>query len=135
MRAHDRRDQSDATDPVTSAVDPMLESEFTHWLIDHAQWCGWHVTHFRPAMMRSGRWATALQGNAGFPDLVLVHDGIGGGVIFAELKVGKNKVSDKQQTWIDRLQAAGAEAHVWRPSDMWQISRRLKRLDVPKEEL
>jgi len=71
----------------------------------------------------------------GFPDLVLVHEGIGGGVIFAELKVGRNKLSDKQQTWIDRLQAAGAEAHVWRPSDMWQISRRLKRLDIPKEEL
>ena len=82
-----------------------------------------------------GQWATAIQGDGGLPDLGRVNEGSGGGGFFAAMKGSKNKLSDKQQTWIDRLQAAGAEAHVWRPSDMWQISRRLKRLDVPKENL
>lgn len=105
----------------------MTEADFITTVIDLAKLYGWHVTHFRPAQMRSGRWATALQGHTGFPDLVLVHDGIGGGVIFAELKVGRNKPSEAQLEWLSRLQQAGAETYVWRPEHLVDISRRLAR--------
>jgi len=112
----------------------MNEAQFTKLVIDLAAMYGWHVTHFRPAQMKSGKWATPLQGDAGFPDLVLVHDALGGGVIFAELKVGNNRLSAGQQQWIDRLQNAKAETYVWRPHDLDTINRRLQRRhNIPKE--
>jgi hypothetical protein len=46
---------------------------------------------------------------AGFPDLVLVRDG----VLWVELKVGGNTLSDAQAAWARALDLAGAEYHVW----------------------
>ena len=51
---------------------------------------------------------------AGFPDLVLVR---GQRVVFAELKSAKGRVRPAQRVWLDRLEAAGAETYLWRPSD------------------
>jgi hypothetical protein len=50
----------------------------------------------------------------GFPDLVLVA---GTRVLFRELKTQKGRIRPEQQTWIDRLAAAGADVAVWRPLD------------------
>ncbi|MDR4533224.1 VRR-NUC domain-containing protein [Glutamicibacter sp. PS] len=57
---------------------------------------------------------------AGFPDLVLVHPRRG--VIFAELKSERGRVSDAQQAWLEDLRAAGQVAYVWRPMD-WVTGR------------
>jgi hypothetical protein len=51
----------------------------------------------------------------GFPDLVIVGRG---GVLFRELKTAKGRLTDAQRTWLDRLSAAGADADVWRPTDL-----------------
>lgn len=51
----------------------------------------------------------------GFPDLVIV--GVRG-VLFRELKDEKKKPTIHQQQWIQALQAAGADAGLWRPSDL-----------------
>lgn len=48
----------------------------------------------------------------GFPDLVLARER----VVFAELKSERGKVQPEQSDWLERLRAAGAEAHLWRPS-------------------
>ena len=58
----------------------------------------------------------SFRSTPGFPDLVLVRDL----VIFAELKMPRGKVSPAQQQWRERLEAAGAEYYLWRPSD-WDV--------------
>jgi len=52
---------------------------------------------------------TPIQGDAGFPDLVLVR---GLDLWFVELKRKPNKIEPAQQTWLDLLGAAGAVAHI-----------------------
>ena len=62
----------------------MKEKDLQQQVISIARMYGWKVQHTRAVQMANGRWATPIQGEAGFPDLVLVksnHDGRGG-VIF-----------------------------------------------------
>ena len=104
-------------------VRAVTEAEFQDALIGAAQWTGWLVFHPRPAQ-RNGTWATHMNGNAGFPDLVLCHPERG--VVFAELKTERGKVTAGQQAWLCALSDAGQEAVVWRPDDWPTILRRLQ---------
>jgi len=54
----------------------------------------------------------------GYPDCCLAKPGR---LVFIELKSEKGKVSDKQQEWLDTLEAAGAEAYVFRPSQFDEL--------------
>jgi hypothetical protein len=101
------------------------ESEFQSAVIEAAHWHGWIVHHTRAVQLRPGVWATPLQGDSGFPDLVLAHPDRG--VIFAELKSARGRLSSEQDRWIRTLVACGAEAYVWRPTDMVTILNRLSR--------
>lgn len=100
----------------------LTEAEFTRQVIDLAHARGWLVMHQRPARTSKG-WRTAISGDIGFPDLVMVRDGR---LVFAELKVGKNKMSAAQERWIEQLQSVRSVAGVransvmaveWRPED------------------
>ena len=62
---------------------PETEDGFKGWVIDLAQARKWLVHHDLPSQRRNGRWSTLVEGNPGFPDLVLARRGQ---VIFAELK-------------------------------------------------
>ena len=68
----------------------------------------------------------------GFPDLVLVRDR----VVFAELKVGKGRLTTAQARWRDMLLGADAEWYVWRPEKhLDEIHRILRREeDRPKRQ-
>jgi len=85
---------------------------------------GWRVHHVRPGMTSRGRWITNVQGNVGFPDLVLAHERHG--VIFAELKTDTGRLTADQNAWLHTLTLAGEEAHVWRPSNTKLITKRLR---------
>jgi hypothetical protein len=61
----------------------------------------------------------------GFPDLVICGPG---GVIFAELKTEKGKVSKAQDEWLSALSVASMLAVVWRPSDWVDVYFALYRL-------
>lgn len=61
----------------------------------------------------------------GFPDLVIVGRG---GVIFAELKSAKGKVTFAQQDWLTRLAKAGQRTYLWRPEDFDEVQRVLNSL-------
>lgn len=50
----------------------------------------------------------------GFPDLVIV----GSRTIFRELKTMTGRVTKEQKLWLERLNASGQDAKVWRPSDL-----------------
>lgn len=91
----------------------MSEADWQDMVIEYAQWHRWHVAHFRPALTQHG-WRTPMQGDKGFPDLVLARDGA---VLFVELKREREKPDQYQIGW---LTAIGAKARVWRPRD-WPV--------------
>jgi hypothetical protein len=104
---------------------PLRETEegWQEVVIDLARLMGWRVAHFRPARTAQG-WRTPVAADgAGFPDLVLVRER----VIFVELKAQDGKVSPDQLVWLGALEIAGAEVHVWRPSDWEEVQRALSR--------
>lgn len=106
----------------------MNEADFQRAVIQAARTLGWMVAHFRPALTRSGRWATPVQGDgAGFPDLVLVDVRGAGGVLYRELKADAGRLSPGQRAWLDALAKAGADAAVWRPRDWPVIEATLRR--------
>jgi hypothetical protein len=96
---------------------PISEEEFLNQVIDLANLHGWRAAHFRPAKTNRG-WRTAMQGDKGFPDLVLLKDGK---LVVPELKVGRNKTTADQDEWLRRFRECGAIAEVWRPEDWERI--------------
>lgn len=99
----------------------IKEDQFLRAVVELARWAKWRVHHQRPAMTKRG-WRSAIQGDSGWPDLVLVR---GGEIIVAELKSEKGLLSGYQERWLSDLQDAGIEIHVWRPKDMDAIKARL----------
>jgi len=96
----------------------LTEADFQKQVIDLAHLLQYRVAHFRPAKTDRG-WRTPVSADgAGFPDLVLVGRGR---VIFAELKSDKGKLSEDQKAWVNALRSNGAQAYVWRPSDMDEV--------------
>ena len=102
----------------------MTEREFQGAVMDAAKWLGWRCFHPRTVQTSEGTHLTAFTGDAGFPDLVLVHKYRG--VIFAELKADRGRLSEQQREWRDQLITAGAEYYVWRPKDWDDIKTRLQ---------
>lgn len=115
---------------ATEYLQSASESDFKDTVIDLAHHYKWLVHHDRPARTSRG-WATAIQGDAGFPDLVLAKFGR---IIFAELKTETGGVTDEQQTWLDALANWHSECWVvvWRPSDMGLIRELLS--SIPGDE-
>lgn len=94
----------------------MLEAQFKNTVIEIAQRYDWLVHHDLPTMNRRGKWATHIQGNTGFPDLVLINKR--GVLVFAELKTDIGIVRKTQQVWLDRLDKSGVITQVWRPNQL-----------------
>ncbi|BCW94679.1 MAG: VRR-NUC domain-containing protein [Fimbriimonadales bacterium] len=91
------------------------ERDFQRTLLELARLRGWRAHHARPALDRRGRWLTPIQGDAGFPDLVLARSGR---ILFVELKREGRRPSPQQQAWLDTLaQCAGVEVYLWTPAD------------------
>lgn len=97
------------------------EEAFTNAVIDLARMAGWLVHHDR------GRMKAHIQGNAGFPDLVMVHPYRGirpflGRMIFAELKMPTKNLEADQYAWFRALSMAQPlDVEVWRPDDWDKI--------------
>lgn len=101
----------------------ISERDFQDRVIAEAQLRGWLCAHFRPARTATG-WRTAVQGDVGFVDTVLVRPPR---VIFAELKTEKGRTSPEQLTWLEGLKGCdGVETYLFRPSDSDLISRVLR---------
>lgn len=98
------------------AAPQMSEDALLRTVLDMARHMGVLTAHFRPAQSKTGRWLTAVQGDGkGFPDVTLCGPG---GVLFRELKAAKGSLSPEQKVWLEALTAAGADAGVWRPTDL-----------------
>ena len=81
-----------------------LEAEFEAAVVDLAHMFGWSVMAVRPAIRgNKGDWSTPWKYDGeGWPDLTLVNPERQA-IIFAELKMPPNKVTDRQAEWLDRL--------------------------------
>ena len=114
----------------------VTEDAFLRQVIELARLRHWLIHHCRPARTGKG-WATPIQGDAGFPDLVLVREGIhnSGGearLVFIELKAERGRTTSLQRDWLRPLQDCiifsqrvhwhrMPEVYLWRPSDWHQI--------------
>jgi len=58
------------------------------------------------------------------PDLILIGQR-GQGILFAELKTAKGKLSPIQEARISQLLTNGCEVHIWRPADEDKVVKRL----------
>lgn len=115
---------------LTPIAEDMLEEPFQKLIIDLAHTLGWLVHHARPAPTRRrdarGRekWVTPIQGDPGFPDLVLARRGR---VIIAELKRRGQSPTAKQRAWLEQLGLEkgipDVELYVWRPADWLNIGK------------
>jgi hypothetical protein len=83
----------------------MLEADFQRAVIDLIRWLG--LAYFHDNDSRRNR--------AGFPDLVIAGQG---GFMFRELKSEKGRLRPEQLDWLARLTQGGADAAIWRPSDL-----------------
>lgn len=100
------------------------ERAFQDAVIRYAKLRRFKVAHFRPGQMRNGNWVTPMQGDAGFPDLVLAKSGR---VIFAELKRVGGRLTKGQGEWIDTLSGGCVEVYVWTPDSWSEIEEVLGR--------
>lgn len=93
----------------------MSESELQDKIVRMAEVSGWIVHAERPARTTTG-WRTPIQGDAGFPDLILVNEHQ---VLFVECKSEKGKLTIEQEEWRRILRSAHVRNFVcvWRPSD------------------
>lgn len=95
------------------------ESQCQATIVDAARRGGWLCHAERTSTTAGGRWMTAIQGDVGWPDLVLVrhHE-----AVFLELKRRPGRVAPAQQTWLHALRAAGLRAGVvWVPEGVDQL--------------
>ena len=91
-------------------VRPLFRNEraFTDSIKRAARTFGWKCYHTFDSRRSS----------PGYPDLTLVRNGR---LIFAELKMPRGRLSDYQRGWINELQEAGQEIHVWKPENWDEI--------------
>lgn len=100
----------------------VSEKDFQQAITDYASFMQWTWVHQRPGLTQRGRWITAISGQTGFPDLVLVRER----VVFAEVKAERGRLSENQKLWRDALLEAGAEWYMWRPRDWEEIQKVLR---------
>jgi hypothetical protein len=100
----------------------LSERNFMAQVIDLAHYCGWRVAHFRPARMAHG-WRTPVGADgAGFPDLLMVREGV---QIVAELKTEDGRLSEEQGRWLDTFETV-CRCYSWRPSQWQEIEEALR---------
>ena len=93
----------------------LSEQDFMQQIIDLAHLYHWLVYHTHDSRRSA----------PGYPDLAFCHP-VHHQYFLAELKSATGRLSPAQQSWIDALQRAGIEVHVWRPSDFNAIVARLE---------
>lgn len=90
----------------------MTENDLLSGTLDLARLLGWRTIHVRPGRVAHG-WRTTVSGDGiGWPDVFAVR---GARVIAAELKTKRGRLTDEQAAWLEALETAGVETHIWRP--------------------
>lgn len=102
-----------------TATAQMNETQWQKWVLEYAALRGWSRQHSRKTAIyrKDGtvRHATAISGDAGYPDLTLARNGR---IVFFELKSETGQLSIEQQDWLSSLSGEPV-GHVcdWRGRD------------------
>ena len=104
-----------------NAPEKILQDKVIHL----AKMNGFMVQHSRPVKQADGRWLTAIQGDAGFPDLVLAD--AQRGVLFIELKSDTGRLTAGQVAWQRNIKPH-CEYWLVRDADLPMLARRLGRM-------
>ena len=99
----------------------ILEADWQAFVLRLATAAGWHS--YAPPRAGVRALGTVRTTTPGYPDLTLCR---GPRLVFAELKSEMGRVTPEQQAWLDRLEAAGAEVYLWRPSDLPAVRETLR---------
>lgn len=105
------------------AIPKQTESGFLAAVVEYAELMGWRCHH----VFEQRHYAKRI--GPGFPDLCMVRFDR---VVFAELKVGKNTLSQFQHEWADDLRSVARRAQgavtykLWRPEDWDEIQEVLR---------
>lgn len=100
----------------------ILEKDFQASVLELARLRGWRRHAERPARSEKG-WSTAIQGDPGWPDLVLVRPPR---LVIVELKTATGRLAPEQEHWLMLLrQCPGVEIYLWRPGDFGEIEELL----------
>lgn len=81
-------------------------------IVAHARRFGWLAHAERSSVNRSGKHSTAIQGDAGFPDVVLIHPPARR-LLVVEVKRRPNNVEPAQLRWLEAFQLCGVDTTVW----------------------
>lgn len=92
----------------------MTEAQLQKAVMDLVRWLGLLAFHSTDSRRDSC---------AGWPDLVICGQG---GVIYRELKAERGRLRPEQLDWLSRLTQGGADAGIWRPSDLQPDGGRIK---------
>lgn len=100
------------------------EARFGEKCANLARTLGWIAIHFhdsrRQVRTKDGRRIMVGDKDAkGWPDWTFIHEGRGI-LLFRELKVPPNDLTDDQTRILNALAATGADVDVWRPAD-WPL--------------
>ena len=97
-----------AADHRADVAKHMLEADLQSKVLRLARDLGYELTYHTHDSRRS---------NPGFPDLVLLSMRRGR-LLYRELKTERGQVSPDQRRWLIALRDVGADAGVWRPTDL-----------------
>jgi hypothetical protein len=98
------------------------EDPFEDALIDAGHRFGWRAHAERRSRSASGKHATAIKGDRGWPDVVLAHESKG--LVIVELKAQTGSFGEGQIDWLETIDRAAGTGRVlvavWRPCD-WEF--------------
>jgi len=114
--------------PAEIRVEKDLVRWFTHRAVHH----GWKVAHFGNTIKFVNRGGAAIpiadKDAAGFPDMICVRERL----LVAELKIAPRKPTEAQIAWLEAMDAAGVETHVWTDRQLDDIERTLAAVIEPQ---
>lgn len=101
------------------AFNSQSEEDFKRWLLRYAELRGWMRCHFRPALRMDGSWYTPVEGDSGWPDVMLKK--AGRPLHVWEVKTMTGTLRPDQRAWL-----AALTDRDWSPSDsgiVWPAGR------------
>lgn len=106
---------------------PLTEAQFQRQVLDLARVLGWSTVEGPDGALEGLTYHPQLAkwSERGWPDLALLRRR-DGRIVFAELKSEHGQPTPRQLQVLDLLRACGAEAYLWRPSDLEHVAEVLR---------
>lgn len=113
--------------PEQVVLRAVTEAQFQAQVVDLLALNGYDmVMHMADSRKAAGGRMIGDKGTQGWPDLFAIRTSDGDRLAI-ELKRETGRVRPNQMEWLEALRRAGIDAYLWRPSDIPEITQRLRR--------